>query len=185
VRRLSCANGSRWGEERECAILVLGGVRMLLFEAVVFENLVSGGVWPGLTHAVYEVDELDAEYACIRALGAEVHVEPTEVSAAFGERRLAFFRSPSGFVFEVVQVLERKISNSCWTRHCRSASRSEVGADFKQDVWLVARTTPPRIAEFIWPRHIETYDRNDRSDRGKGPLQTGALCGPMARSSLS
>ena len=97
------------GEEREYAILMLGGVRMLLFETVVFEKLVSGGVRPGLTHAVYEVDSLDAEYARISALGTEVLVEPTEVSAAFGRRRLAFFRSPGGFVFEVMQVLERKI----------------------------------------------------------------------------
>jgi catechol 2,3-dioxygenase-like lactoylglutathione lyase family enzyme len=97
------------GEEREYAILMLGGVRMLLFETVVFENLVPGGVRPGLTHAVYEVDDLDAEYARISALGAEVLVEPTQVSAAFGRRRLAFFRSPGGFVFEVMQVLERKI----------------------------------------------------------------------------
>jgi hypothetical protein len=35
------------GEEREYAILMLGGVRMLLFETVVFEKLVSGGVRPG------------------------------------------------------------------------------------------------------------------------------------------
>jgi len=40
---------------------------------------------------------------------SKVLVEPTEVSAAFGRRRLAFFRSPGGFVFEVMQVLERKI----------------------------------------------------------------------------
>jgi catechol 2,3-dioxygenase-like lactoylglutathione lyase family enzyme len=97
------------GEEREYAILVLGGVRMLLFSAVVFEDLVDGGVRPGLTHAVYEVDDLDAEFERIRAIGAEVLIEPTEVAAAFGKRRLAFFRSPSGFVFEVMQVLERKV----------------------------------------------------------------------------
>ena len=97
------------GEERDYAILVLGGVRMLLFETVVFEDLVAGGVRPGLTHAVYEVDDLDAEYARIRALGAEVLIEPAEVAAAFGRRRLAFFRSPSGFIFEVMQVLERKV----------------------------------------------------------------------------
>jgi catechol 2,3-dioxygenase-like lactoylglutathione lyase family enzyme len=97
------------GEEREYAILVLGGVRMLLFETVVFENLVAEGVRPGLTHMVYEVDDVDAEYARIRALGAEVLIAPTEVSATFGRRRLAFFRSPNGFVFEVMQVLERKI----------------------------------------------------------------------------
>ena len=72
---------------------------MLLFETVVFEDLVAGGVRPGLTHAVYEVDDLDAEYARIRALGAEVLIEPAEVTAAFGRRRLAFFRSPSGFIF--------------------------------------------------------------------------------------
>jgi catechol 2,3-dioxygenase-like lactoylglutathione lyase family enzyme len=94
------------GEEREYAILMLGGVRMLIFETVVFENAVAGGVRPGLTHAVYEVDDFDAEYARIRALGAEVLVEPSEISAAFGRRRLAFFRSPGGFVFEVMQVLE-------------------------------------------------------------------------------
>jgi catechol 2,3-dioxygenase-like lactoylglutathione lyase family enzyme len=94
------------GEEREYAILVLGGARMLLFETVVFEDLIPGGVRPGLTHAVYEVDELDAEYERIRALGAEVLIAPTEVSAAFGRRRLAFFRSPSGFVFEVMQALD-------------------------------------------------------------------------------
>jgi catechol 2,3-dioxygenase-like lactoylglutathione lyase family enzyme len=97
------------GEEREYAILMLGGARMLLFETVVFENLVPGGVRPGLTHAVYEVDDLDAEYARIGALGAEVLIEPTEVSAGFGRRRLAFFRSPSGFIFEMMQVLERTI----------------------------------------------------------------------------
>lgn len=96
-------------DEREYAMLVLGGVRMMLFETVAFENLVSGGVRPGLTHAVFEVDELDAEYTRVSALGAEVLVEPTEVSGAFGRRRLAFFRSPSGFIFEVMQVLERKI----------------------------------------------------------------------------
>ena len=58
---------------------------------------------------VSRYDDLDAEYARIGALGAEVLIEPTEVSAAFGRRRLAFFRSPSGFIFEVMQVLERKI----------------------------------------------------------------------------
>ena len=36
------------GEEREYAILVLGGVRMLLFETVVFGVFVAGGVQPGL-----------------------------------------------------------------------------------------------------------------------------------------
>jgi catechol 2,3-dioxygenase-like lactoylglutathione lyase family enzyme len=91
------------------AVLSLAGTRMLLFEKVIFEDLVEGGVRPGITHAVYEVDDLDAEYARIRDLGAEVLIEPTDIAAGFGKRRIAFFRSPGGFVFEVMQVLERTI----------------------------------------------------------------------------
>jgi catechol 2,3-dioxygenase-like lactoylglutathione lyase family enzyme len=94
---------------REYAVLTLGGCRMLLFETVIFEHLVAGGVRPGLTHAVYEVDDVEAEFARIRALGAEVLIEPTSITAGFGSRRIAFFRSPGGFVFEIMQVLERAL----------------------------------------------------------------------------
>jgi hypothetical protein len=80
------------------------------------------------------VPDLGAEYAYISALGAEVLVEPTQVSAAFGRRRLAFFRSPGGFVFEVMQALERKILLLLETRKfaiAARASHSEIdGGDF-------------------------------------------------------
>jgi catechol 2,3-dioxygenase-like lactoylglutathione lyase family enzyme len=97
------------GQDREYAILVLGGVRILLFGSVVFEDRIANAVPTGLTHAVYEVDDLDAEFARIRSLGAEVLIEPTSIAAGFGSRRIAFFRSPGGFVFEIMQVLDRKI----------------------------------------------------------------------------
>lgn len=97
------------GKEREYAVLMLGGVRMLLFNSVVFEDGLEEGVPPGLSHAVYEVDDLDTEYARICALGAKVLIGPTSVGAGFGSRRIAFFRSPGGFVFEIMQVLERAI----------------------------------------------------------------------------
>ena len=91
------------------AIVRLGGVRLLLFPSVIFENQVPGGVAPGLTHAVFEVDDLDAEYARIRGLGGEVLIAPQFVEAGFGTRRIAFFRTPGGMVFEVMQILESKI----------------------------------------------------------------------------
>jgi catechol 2,3-dioxygenase-like lactoylglutathione lyase family enzyme len=93
----------------EYAIVRLGGVRMLLFPTVIFEARVAGGVAPGLTHAVYEVDDLSLEYARIQALGAEVLIEPTLIEAGFGTRRIAFFRSPGGLVFEVMQIIENKV----------------------------------------------------------------------------
>ena len=91
------------------AILTLGGVRMLLFPTVLFEDRVEGGVALGLTHAVYEVDDLDSEYERIKAVGGEVLIEPLFASGGFGSRRLAFFRSPGGLVFEVMQILEDKL----------------------------------------------------------------------------
>ncbi len=97
------------GEGIEYAILTLGGTRLLLFPTVIFENRIEGTVAPGLTHAVYQVDDVDREFERIKALGAEVLIEPLSVSAGFGSRRIAFFRSPDGFVFEVMQVTEDKL----------------------------------------------------------------------------
>lgn len=93
------------GERVEYADLRLGGVRLLLFPKVVFEEKIEGGVRPGLTHAVYEVDDLDAEYERIKALGAKVLIEPLEIKTAGGRRKLAFFLSPGGFAFEVLQII--------------------------------------------------------------------------------
>ncbi len=97
------------GDALEYAIVRLADVRLLLFPSVIFENAVPGGVAPGLTHAVFEVDDVEAEFARIKGLGAEVLLEPTFAKAGFGSRRIAFFRSPGGMVFEVMQVLERGV----------------------------------------------------------------------------
>ena len=55
------------------------------------------------------MEDLDGEYERIKALGAEVLIEPLFASGGFGSRRLAFFRSPGGLVFEVMQILEDKL----------------------------------------------------------------------------
>ena len=98
------------GQTTEYAILSLAGVRILLFPSVLFEGRVGEEVRPGLTHAVYQVDDVDAEFERIKDLGGEVLVEPMYASGGFGTRRLAFFRSPGGFVFEVMQVLEDRLN---------------------------------------------------------------------------
>lgn len=97
------------GDSLEYGIVRLGGVRLLLFPSVIFEDQIPGGVAPGLTHAVFEVDDLQAEYARIQNLGGEVLIEPRFVQAGFGSRRIAFFCSPGGMIFEVMQVLESKV----------------------------------------------------------------------------
>lgn len=93
----------------ELAIVRLGGVRLSLFPRVLFEDRAQSRVPPGLTHLVFEVDDLDKEYARIRTLGGEVLVEPMVTRGGFGTRRLVFFRSPGGLNFEVMQIIEDKL----------------------------------------------------------------------------
>ena len=97
------------GEEADYAFVDFGGTRIFLTPKTVFEDKLDHKLTPGLTHAVFEVEDLDQEYERLTALGLEVLVERVEISAAFGSRRLAFFRSPNGMVFELLQILEAKI----------------------------------------------------------------------------
>jgi hypothetical protein len=52
------------------------------------------------------VNDLDRELERLLALGTDVLIPPMEISAGIGSRRLAFFRSPGGLVFEVMQIRE-------------------------------------------------------------------------------
>ena len=96
-------------KEVDYAFVNFGGTRIFLTPKTVFEDKLGHALTPGLTHAVFEVEDLDQEYERLTAMGLEVLVEKVEISAAFGSRRLAFFRSPNGMVFEILQILEAKI----------------------------------------------------------------------------
>jgi catechol 2,3-dioxygenase-like lactoylglutathione lyase family enzyme len=97
------------GEEYECALLEFGGTRLFLIPEPVFENKLNHQLMPGLTHAVFEVDDLDKAYEQLTKLGAEVLIEPRQISTGMGSRRISFYRSPNGLVFEVMQILESKV----------------------------------------------------------------------------
>ena len=95
--------------DAEYALLEFGGTRLFLTPKPLFEDRLNYPLTSGLTHAVFEVDDLERAYQRIVALGAQVLVEPTELSAGFGSRRIALFRSPNGLIFEVMQILESKV----------------------------------------------------------------------------
>lgn len=90
----------------EYALLDFAGTRLFLTPVTVFDHRLPSPPPDGLTHAVFEVADVDAELARLVALGTEVLIPPIEVSAALGSRRLAFCRSPGGVVFEVLQIRE-------------------------------------------------------------------------------
>ena len=92
--------------EFEYALLDFAGTRLFLSPKTVFEHRLPSVPPDGLTHAVFEVSDLDKELDRLAALGTEVLVAPIEISAGIGSRRLAFCRSPGGLVFEVMQIYE-------------------------------------------------------------------------------
>ena len=55
----------------------------------------------GLTHICLEVDDVDAEYARLKAAGIDFHTAPM----TFGRQRATYGRDPDGNIFEVLQQL--------------------------------------------------------------------------------
>ena len=97
------------GGKYETALLEFGGTRAFLVDEPVFEHKLKHQLTPGLTHIVFEVDNLAEAYEQITGLGAEVLIEPKQVTGGYGSRRIAFFQSPTGIVFEMIQILEAKV----------------------------------------------------------------------------
>ena len=59
----------------------------------------------GLTHFVYEVERLDPLLDQLQAGGIVPFFGPEEVVTPFNRRRIVFYRTPSGFIFEAFEIL--------------------------------------------------------------------------------
>jgi len=90
----------------EYAIVLFGDTRIFLTPKPIFEDKLEAGRQHGLTHVVFEVEDLEPEVARLQAGGAEMLMPPTDIAAGLGRRRIAFFRSPGGLIFEVMQIEE-------------------------------------------------------------------------------
>jgi catechol 2,3-dioxygenase-like lactoylglutathione lyase family enzyme len=93
----------------EYALLDFGGTRLFMTPKTAFEHALPEVPRDGLTHAVFEVKDVDATLQDLVAQGTEVLVAPIEIDAGLGSRRLAFCRSPGGVVFEVMQIRENRV----------------------------------------------------------------------------
>ena len=95
--------------EFEYSLLDFGGTRLFLTPRTVFEHALPDSLRDGLTHAVFEVKDVDAALKELVTQGTEVLIPAMEIEAGFGSRRLAFCRSPGGVVFEVMQIRENRV----------------------------------------------------------------------------
>jgi catechol 2,3-dioxygenase-like lactoylglutathione lyase family enzyme len=88
----------------EYALLDFGGTRLFLTPKTVFEHALPEPLRDGLTHAVFEVNDVDATLKDLVAKGTEVLIAPMEIDAGLGSRRIAFCRTPGGVVFEIMKI---------------------------------------------------------------------------------
>lgn len=93
------------GSEAAFGMAFLGPQRLLLFPKVIYEGALAEPLKSGLAHAVFQVDDAAAEIARLRDRGVQPLWGPSELSTPFGRRRIVFYRSPSGFIFEFFQHL--------------------------------------------------------------------------------
>jgi catechol 2,3-dioxygenase-like lactoylglutathione lyase family enzyme len=83
----------------------LGPQRLLLFPHVIYEDTLAEPLKSGLTHVVYEVDDVAEVLQRFKRRGVMPMWGPEDLSTPFGLRRVVFFRSPSGLIFETFQNL--------------------------------------------------------------------------------
>jgi catechol 2,3-dioxygenase-like lactoylglutathione lyase family enzyme len=93
----------------EYALLDFAGTRLFLTPKTVFEHALPESLHDGVTHAVFEVEDIDATLEELLAKGTEILLAPMEIDAGLGSRRLAFCRSPGGVVFEVLQIRVNRV----------------------------------------------------------------------------
>jgi catechol 2,3-dioxygenase-like lactoylglutathione lyase family enzyme len=93
------------------ALIRLGDTRVILFDKAPYEGLLEGALPTGFLHDVYEVDDFDAQIARLRAAGVRFLMEPQEIEAEFGRRRIAFFETPDGLRTEVMEILEDRLGD--------------------------------------------------------------------------
>jgi catechol 2,3-dioxygenase-like lactoylglutathione lyase family enzyme len=101
------------GQRFRIPLVKMGDKYLHLAETMVYETQLGVELPYGPTHLVYLSDAFEEDVARILAAGATAIREPAEVSAGFGDRKVAFFRSPSGWIFEVAKIYRHGVPEVC------------------------------------------------------------------------
>ncbi|HWB95346.1 MAG TPA: hypothetical protein VG672_01550 [Bryobacteraceae bacterium] len=93
------------GEKFRLPLLRVGDKYLHIAEKMVYENLLDAPLPGGIAHLVYRTDNFDTDFKCALDAGAVALRDVAVVSAGFGKRRVAFLRAPSGYIFEIIEIL--------------------------------------------------------------------------------
>jgi catechol 2,3-dioxygenase-like lactoylglutathione lyase family enzyme len=93
------------GQRFRLPLIRMGDKYMHIAEKMVYESLLGQAMPFGITHLVYRSNSFDEDVLTAVGAGATALREPATISAGFGDRRVAFFRAPGGWIFEIIEVL--------------------------------------------------------------------------------
>jgi hypothetical protein len=92
------------GEQYRVPLVRMGDKYLHLAERMVYERELGVVLPYGPAHLVYVTDAFDADLQRALDAGAATIRPPVEVAAQFGERKVAFLRSPGGLIFELAKI---------------------------------------------------------------------------------
>jgi hypothetical protein len=93
------------GERFRVPLIRMGDKYMHLAEKMVYERLLDDALPCGITHLVYRSNSFDEDVRIAIEAGATLVGDIATISAGFGDRRVAFFRAPGRWIFEIIQVV--------------------------------------------------------------------------------
>jgi hypothetical protein len=97
------------GIDYRIPLVKMGDKYLHLAEKMVYEQELGIILPYGPTHLVYISDDFESDAKRFLAAGATQVRDPIEVSAGFGDRKVGFFRSPSGWIFEIAMIYRHRV----------------------------------------------------------------------------
>jgi catechol 2,3-dioxygenase-like lactoylglutathione lyase family enzyme len=97
------------GHEYRVPLVMMGDKYLHLAEKMVYERELGITLPFGPTHLVYISEEFEEDLGRFLSAGATQIRDSVEVSAGFGDRKVAFLRSPSGWIFEIAKVYRHRV----------------------------------------------------------------------------
>lgn len=97
------------GQKFRVPLLRFGDKYLHIAERMVYEDRLEAPLGEGLCHVVFQVDDLGAERERMLEAGAHEVAPLSRVTAGFGTRDVAFFRSPGGILFELIRIIDNAV----------------------------------------------------------------------------
>lgn len=97
------------GDRYRIPLIRMGDKYIHIAERMVYERLLEAPLPLGIAHLVYMSDSIEGDVETAKGGGATAFIELTTIKAGFGTRRVAFFKAPSGYIFEIIEILENLV----------------------------------------------------------------------------